>query len=97
MQSPGGPLILVKFLKVRPYTNAFNVNESLLPKTLVAIQILWAVSLMFIKVSILLFYVSIFDVPMFKTLAKMALVLVVLWCSSVILCAFLLCRPFAFK
>ncbi|MCJ1393649.1 hypothetical protein MMC18_006525 [Xylographa bjoerkii] len=47
--------------------------------------------------SILLFYVRIFNVPAFKLVAKVLMVLVALWGLSVILCAFLLCRPFAFN
>ncbi|MCJ1379563.1 hypothetical protein MMC17_002665 [Xylographa soralifera] len=47
--------------------------------------------------SILIFYVRIFNVPSFKLVAKVLMVLVALWGSSVILCAFLLCRPFAFN
>ncbi|MCJ1402686.1 hypothetical protein MMC11_005907 [Xylographa trunciseda] len=66
-------------------------------KDLVAVQILWAISLVFVKMSILLFYVRIFNVPAFKLVAKVLMVFVVLWGSSVILCAFLLCKPFAFN
>ncbi|MCJ1285840.1 hypothetical protein MMC26_005181 [Xylographa opegraphella] len=66
-------------------------------KDLVAIQILWATSLVFIKLSLLVFYVRIFNVPLFKLVAKVLMVVVLLWGASVVLCAFLLCRPFAFN
>ncbi|MCJ1420924.1 hypothetical protein MMC32_007284 [Xylographa parallela] len=66
-------------------------------KDLVAVQILWATSLVFVKLSILSFYVRIFNVPSFKLVAKVLMVLVGLWGSSVVLCAFLLCKPFAFN
>ncbi|KAI9875186.1 MAG: hypothetical protein M1830_008779 [Pleopsidium flavum] len=66
-------------------------------KDLIAIQILWATSLMFIKISILLFYMRIFEVRFFRIAAQATMVFVVLWALSVILCGFLLCRPFAYN
>ncbi|MCJ1254431.1 hypothetical protein MMC24_002246 [Lignoscripta atroalba] len=66
-------------------------------KDLVAIQILWATSLMSIKISILMFYMRIFKVQSFRVAARITMVLVVLWALSVILCGFLLCKPFAFN
>ncbi|OCL14689.1 hypothetical protein AOQ84DRAFT_280489, partial [Glonium stellatum] len=66
-------------------------------KDLVAVQILWATSLMFTKVSILFFYMRIFSVASFRLAARIVAVLVVMWAMSVILCGFLLCRPFAFN
>ncbi|OCK85738.1 hypothetical protein K432DRAFT_286131 [Lepidopterella palustris CBS 459.81] len=66
-------------------------------KDLIAVQILWCTSLMFTKVSILLFYTRIFSIASFRLAARVTAVVVVLWCISVILCSFLLCRPFAFN
>ncbi|KAF2497887.1 hypothetical protein BU16DRAFT_559613 [Lophium mytilinum] len=66
-------------------------------KDLIAVQILWATSLMFTKTSILFFYTRIFTVPAFRLAARIIGVVVVLWALSVIICGFLLCRPFAFN
>ncbi|KAF2808682.1 uncharacterized protein BDZ99DRAFT_571581 [Mytilinidion resinicola] len=66
-------------------------------KDLIAVQILWATSLMFTKTSILFFYTRIFTVPAFRLAARIIGGVVVLWALSVILCGFLLCRPFAFN
>jgi hypothetical protein len=66
-------------------------------KDLIAVQILWATSLMFTKTSILLFYTRIFTIPIFCIAARITGVVVILWALSVILCSFLLCRPFAFN
>ncbi|OBT68852.1 hypothetical protein VE03_02047 [Pseudogymnoascus sp. 23342-1-I1] len=66
-------------------------------KDLVAIQMLWATSLMFIKLSILCFYIRIFNVKPFIIASTAVAVLVVLWALSVILCGFFLCRPFAYN
>jgi hypothetical protein len=51
------------------------------------------------KSSILLFYMRIFNVAdrAFRIIARLATATIVLWCLSVILCGFLLCRPFAFN
>jgi hypothetical protein len=64
---------------------------------LVAIQMLWATSLMLIKLSILCFYMRIFVVEWFIMVARAAGVLIILWALSVIFCGFFLCRPFAFN
>jgi len=63
------------------------------------VQILWATSLLFTKASILLFYMRIFDVSVtwVRAVSRLATVAITLWCLSVILCGFLLCRPFAFN
>ncbi|KAK9311147.1 hypothetical protein V1524DRAFT_457636 [Lipomyces starkeyi] len=68
-------------------------------KDLVAVQILWATSLAMTKASILLFYMRIFDVAdrHFRIVSRVAIVAIFLWCMSVILCGFLLCRPFAYN
>ncbi|OBT84327.1 hypothetical protein VE02_07274 [Pseudogymnoascus sp. 03VT05] len=66
-------------------------------KDLVAIQMLWATSLMFIKLSILCFYIRIFNVKPFIMASIAVAVLVVRWALSVILCGFLLCRPFEYN
>ncbi|KFZ03832.1 hypothetical protein V502_10622 [Pseudogymnoascus sp. VKM F-4520 (FW-2644)] len=66
-------------------------------KDLVAIQMLWATSLMFIKLSILCFYIRIFNVKPFIMASIAVAILVVIWALSVILCGFLLCRPFAYN
>ena len=52
---------------------------------------------MFIKISILLFYMRIFAVRSFRIAAHITMVLVIAWALSVILCGFLLCTPFAFN
>lgn len=53
---------------------------------------------MFVKLSILFFYMSIFDEhPYFRITARFVMGLVILWCLTVILCGFFLCRPFAFN
>jgi hypothetical protein len=51
------------------------------------------------KASILLFYMRIFDVgdTFVRIVARLATVAIIVWCLSVILCSFLLCRPFAFN
>lgn len=64
---------------------------------LVAIQMLWATSLMFIKLSILCFYIRIFNVKSFIFVARGVGVIVVLWALSVIFCGFFLCQPFAYN
>jgi hypothetical protein len=66
---------------------------------LVAIQILWATSLAMTKASILLFYMRIFDVAdrLFRIVSRVATLAIFTWCLSVILCGFLLCRPFAYN
>ncbi|KAF2679668.1 hypothetical protein K458DRAFT_346656, partial [Lentithecium fluviatile CBS 122367] len=66
-------------------------------KVLIPIQILWATSLTATKLSILLFYCRVFAVPSVHLAAKILCVVIFLWCSTVILSAFLLCRPFAFN
>ncbi|KAH7126606.1 hypothetical protein B0J11DRAFT_281410 [Dendryphion nanum] len=66
-------------------------------KILVPVQILWATSLAATKCSILLFYCRVFPIPRLQATAKILAVVVFLWCSTVILCSFLLCRPFAFN
>lgn len=60
---------------------------------------LWATSLAMMKVSVLLLYIRIFDVGFakFRLAARFVMVIVALWCLSVILCGVLLCQPFAFN
>lgn len=66
-------------------------------KILIPVQILWATSLAATKCSILLFYCRVFPIPRLQLTAKILAVVVFLWCSTVILCSFLLCRPLAYN
>ena len=60
-------------------------------------EISWALSLMIIKISILLFYIRIFAVPSFRLAAQIVMGIVVLWALAVILQSFLLCRPVSYN
>lgn len=64
---------------------------------LIAIQILWACSLTLVKASILFFYLRIFDVPSFRLASKLTAGFIICWALAVILCGFLMCRPFAYS
>jgi hypothetical protein len=64
-------------------------------QVLIPVQVLWATSLTATKLSILLFYCRIFAVPRVRYVAKLLVVVIFLWCTTVVLSAFLLCRPFA--
>ncbi|RDW57980.1 hypothetical protein BP6252_13391 [Coleophoma cylindrospora] len=66
-------------------------------KNMVADQMLWAMSLMFTKLSILFFYMTIFSTPNFKICAYAIMGIVVIWGLAVICCGFFLCRPFAYN
>lgn len=104
-----GPQVLIAFLKVciifllyyqfinYAITRRLWTSLTIKSQDLVAIQMLWATSLMFIKLSILCFYIRIFNVKPFVIASTAVACLVVLWALSVILCGFLLCRPFEYN
>jgi hypothetical protein len=90
---------LTVFLKVSNQTRRVRVAAQILTilQVLIPVQILWATSLTATKLSILLFYCRVFSVPRVHLAAKILVVIIFLWCSTVVLSAFLLCRPFAFN
>ncbi|ORY04543.1 hypothetical protein BCR34DRAFT_55106 [Clohesyomyces aquaticus] len=66
-------------------------------KLLIPIQIFWATSLAATKCSILAFYHRIFSVLRVDLAAKVLGLIILLYWITVMLCTFLLCRPFAFN
>ncbi|KAI1773613.1 hypothetical protein F4818DRAFT_442920 [Hypoxylon cercidicola] len=64
---------------------------------LVAIQVLWAVTLGLCRISIIHLLTKIFVVQSFFIIAKATYVLIVLWALAAILSAFLMCQPFEFN
>lgn len=59
---------------------------------------IWATSLALMKLSILFFHSSLFGAhPIFRKAATAISAIVAMWWPSVILCGFLMCRPFAFS
>jgi len=66
----------------------------LLLKLLVPLQFLWALSLGFSKISILLLYKSVFAVPIVIWTARGAIGFIGLWVFGTILAGCLICRPF---
>jgi hypothetical protein len=67
---------------------------TLLFKLLIPLQFLWALSLGFSKISILLLYKSVFAVPVVIWSARGAIVFIGLWVLGTILAGCLICRPF---
>jgi len=67
---------------------------TLLLKLLIPLQFLWALSLGFSKISILLLYKSVFAVPFVIWTARGAIVFIALWVLGTILAGCLICRPF---
>lgn len=69
----------------------------LFSKTLVAVQLCWAFALMFVKFSLLFFYIQIFSIRSFRVSAYVVMGVVSCWALSVVLETFLLCRPFKYN
>ena len=67
---------------------------TLLLKLLIPLQFLWALSLGFSKISILLLYKGVFAVPLVIWTARGAIVFIALWVVGTILAGCLICRPF---
>jgi len=67
------------------------------PQFLIAIQLLWAVSLSLSKISILILYSKIFSIPAFIWMARGTGVVIIMWAMATILMGFLMCQPFAFN
>jgi hypothetical protein len=65
------------------------------PQLLIPLQFLWALSLGFCKISILLLYSSVFAVPVVIWTARGAIVFIALWALATIITGCLICRPFA--
>jgi hypothetical protein len=64
---------------------------------LLAIQILWATSLSLSKISILILYCKIFDIPAFIWAARITTVIIIMWALTTILMGLFICQPFAFN
>ncbi|KAK5661574.1 hypothetical protein OQA88_9669 [Cercophora sp. LCS_1] len=69
-----------------PITNLF--------KLLIPLQFLWALSLGFSKISILLLYSSVFAVPTVIWTARASIIFITLWAVATILTGCLICQPF---
>ncbi|KAI0834518.1 hypothetical protein F5Y06DRAFT_278855 [Hypoxylon sp. FL0890] len=79
--------------------NRFGVDSgtTIFLKHLIAIQVLWAVSLSLCRISIIHLFTKIFVVQSFIITARLTYALIVLWALAAILSAFLICQPFAFN
>ncbi|ODH14526.1 hypothetical protein ACO22_06567 [Paracoccidioides brasiliensis] len=66
-------------------------------KLLIPLQFLWALSLSFCKVSILLLYARVFAVPIVIWVGRGAMVFIISWAIATIVAGCLICRPFAFN
>lgn len=66
-------------------------------QTLIAVQLCWAFSLMFVKFSLLFFYKRIFSIKSFRVSAYVVMGIVSCWAVSVVLETFFLCRPFNYN
>lgn len=78
-----------------PIVVAYGLEPiTLLMKLLIPLQFLWALSLGFSKISILLLYKSVFAVPVVIWTARGAIVFIGLWVFGTILAGCLICRPF---
>ncbi|KAK3331259.1 hypothetical protein B0H66DRAFT_94015 [Apodospora peruviana] len=64
-------------------------------KLIIPLQFLWALSLGFSKISILLLYKSVFEVPFVIWAARGAIVFIAVWVAAVIITGCAICRPFA--
>lgn len=64
---------------------------------MVIFQIMWGVSLVFVKTSFLQFFSQIFCVVRTRPIFKIAMGIVVLWGLGSVLSPLLLCQPFAFN
>ncbi|KAI6087259.1 hypothetical protein F4821DRAFT_259218 [Hypoxylon rubiginosum] len=72
-------------------------GTTLFLKHLIAIQVLWAVTLGLCRISIIHLFTKIFVVQSFIVVARATYVLIILWALAAILSAFLLCQPFEFN
>ncbi|KAI1758658.1 hypothetical protein GGR53DRAFT_516366 [Hypoxylon sp. FL1150] len=72
-------------------------GAALFVKHLIAIQVLWAVTLGLCRISIIHLFTKIFVVQSFIVVAKATYGLIILWAMAAILSAFLLCHPFEFN
>ncbi|KAI2602567.1 hypothetical protein GGR54DRAFT_644910 [Hypoxylon sp. NC1633] len=83
---------------VEDIKNRFGVESgaAVFVQHLVAIQVLWAVSLGLCRISIIHLFSKIFIVQSFYIMARATYLLIILWALATILSAFLICRPFAF-
>ncbi|KAI1373050.1 hypothetical protein F4677DRAFT_462617 [Hypoxylon crocopeplum] len=84
---------------VEEIKNRFGVasGSTLFIQHLVAIQVLWAVSLGLCRISIIHLFSKIFVVQSFIIIARATYVLIILWALAAILSAFFICQPFAFN
>lgn len=62
---------------------------------MIPLQFLWASSLAFSKISILLLYSNVFAVPFVIWTARGAITFIALWALGTIMAGCLICRPFA--
>ncbi len=88
------------FLKVGPrylFHAHCSGSDPPAPQFLIAIQLLWAVSLSLSKISILILYSKIFSIPAFIWVARGTGIVIIMWASATILMGFLMCQPFAFN
>ncbi|KAI1093241.1 hypothetical protein F5B19DRAFT_491574 [Rostrohypoxylon terebratum] len=86
-------------IHVQDIENRFGLKDgpTLFLKHLIAIQVLWALSLGLCRISIIHLFSKIFLVQSFIVVARATYVLVILWALAAILSAFLICQPFAFN
>ncbi|PGG99924.1 hypothetical protein AJ79_08361 [Helicocarpus griseus UAMH5409] len=66
-------------------------------KLLIPLQFLWALSLSFCKVSILLVYIKVFPVPMVIWVGRGTMAFIAAWALATIIAGCVICRPFAFN
>ncbi|KAI2470484.1 hypothetical protein F4781DRAFT_390340 [Annulohypoxylon bovei var. microspora] len=74
-----------------------ETGSELFLQHLIAIQVLWAVSLSLCRISIIHLFSKIFLVQAFIVAARATYVLIILWALAAIFSAFLICQPFAFN
>ncbi|KAI1456670.1 hypothetical protein F4805DRAFT_216056 [Annulohypoxylon moriforme] len=84
---------------VQDIKNRFGIEDGsmLFLKHLIAIQVLWALSLSLCRISIIHLFSKIFLVQSFIIVARATYVLIILWALAAIFSAFLICEPFAFN
>ncbi|KAL1961168.1 hypothetical protein VTO42DRAFT_3113 [Malbranchea cinnamomea] len=66
-------------------------------KLIIPLQFLWALSLSFVKISILLLYSKVFAVRFVILTARGAMAFITAWAIATILAGCFICRPFAFN
>ncbi|KAL2150090.1 hypothetical protein VTH82DRAFT_7766 [Thermothelomyces myriococcoides] len=74
-----------------------RVIRVVLSQLLLAVQILWAVSLSLSKISILILYAKIFSVPAFIWAARITTVFIIMWALTTSIMGLTICQPFAFN